>query len=1131
MSGGNLLACTIAWDTTTDSLTVQHMRGGYSSLEAAIADCTAALSVVQLPAGDQPRGVFQVQNMKEKRHLPDEDDWKDGLESIHAELQPITAIQKDIKRRVSKRNTNSINKVNPEEALDEYIRNGQQGLDGLLAALDSGWDLKDSDDDDALASENSNTIPSGTSTSSKTRSSNDSGTSTCIDGRNSPQEVSSGATPTATTKVVLARRTDLHLGGTVDPLSLLEALQERDPRAYQFMLALPSGVTFLGSTPECLYTRTGRAIASEAVAGTRGRGPGGDIEKDFWLAFDLLQSEKDDVEFGVVRDWVERTLNTLCEDGVDVEVAKSVLKQGAVQHLYSKLAGTLRKSVDDTDILRALHPTPAVCGQPRRGALRMLSDAEPFDRGMYAGPFGWIAHDASEFVVAIRSALIQSKFDVKDSTADEAAQYSNTSQMTTSPPYTKVSLYAGVGIVYGSDTSSEWAELNLKINQYERLLRDAPSFRCSPNINSAWARLMVEELCRLGCNTFCVAPGSRSSPLTVAVAQHPRAKIVPCIDERSLGFWAMGYGRATGRPAIVITSSGTAVANLLPSVVEASQSNIPMVVLTADRPAWLRETGANQTIDQVEIFGGYVRWEMDVPTPSDGIPAESLLRLIDDAVATAQQTPAGPVHVNCQFEEPLEPVETSWDGRCLDGIKGWIESGQPYHRVECGIGYESYAGARTGCSHQRGDAIDENIRTGNDEPSVIDTAKALSIINSAQKGLIVLGELIHPEDIVAAIELAKHLKWPVVADVLSGVKIHGKNSGGSNSNSVSADHCSHTIRASDTQGLALCCHFDHIVLCRDRWNIIQPDVILQFGGHLTSKRSMQFMEWCAGGAGNNLPRTECTSWVFVDRSPRKEDQGKLVSCRVKSTVAEFLLVLQKESFPSNKKDGQDPSSTTLAQHKFKQLLLALDKETSAAVDRALSRFPELTEPQVARLLSQVLPPGEGLFIGNSMPIRDLDMYGVSPPSIHYHQTDSTQPSDALAADAFSVNKNKEESSSALQFNNNNNNNNNGAVERTSSNISSIIDTGIGAPIAANRGASGIDGVLSTAAGFADGLGNGCTLVVGDVSFLHDINGLNLLRSGTLAFVQCSASSYLVFLSVSISLLQRSTLCHCIFHIY
>lgn len=101
----------------------------------------------------------------------------------------------------------------------------------------------------------------------------------------------------------------------------------------------------------------------------------------------------------------------------------------------------------------------------------------------------------------------------------------------------------------------------------------------------------------------------------MAIALHPRATLNVCIDERSLGFWALGYGRATGRPAAVVTSSGTAVANLLPAAVEASLSHVPLLLLTADRPEELRSTGANQTIDQVKLFGSFARWSHDVAPP------------------------------------------------------------------------------------------------------------------------------------------------------------------------------------------------------------------------------------------------------------------------------------------------------------------------------------------------------------------------------------------------------------------------------------------------------------------------------------------------------------------------------------
>lgn len=119
------------------------------------------------------------------------------------------------------------------------------------------------------------------------------------------------------------------------------------------------------------------------------------------------------------------------------------------------------------------------------------------------------------------------------------------------------------------------------------------------------------------------------------------------------------------RPAAVITSSGTAVANLLPAVVEACQSQVAMLLLTADRPSELRDTGANQTIDQVKIFGGYVRWAVDVPPPDHVMPLRSLLTSVDTAVRFATDLPAGPVHMNCQFREPLAPAVANWPSSLL----------------------------------------------------------------------------------------------------------------------------------------------------------------------------------------------------------------------------------------------------------------------------------------------------------------------------------------------------------------------------------------------------------------------------------------------------------------------------------
>ena len=143
--------------------------------------------------------------------------------------------------------------------------------------------------------------------------------------------------------------------------------------------------------------------------------------------------------------------------------------------------------------------------------------------------------------------------------------------------------------------------------------------RQAPNLNHLWATLLIEELVRNGIDTFCVAPGSRSTPLVVAVARHTRVRSIVHYDERGAAFHALGYGRATGVPAVVLTTSGSALANVWPAVVEASLERVPLLVLSGDRPPELQDVGANQAMDQVKFFGGYVEWSATLPCPSTSI--------------------------------------------------------------------------------------------------------------------------------------------------------------------------------------------------------------------------------------------------------------------------------------------------------------------------------------------------------------------------------------------------------------------------------------------------------------------------------------------------------------------------------
>ncbi|HUF39432.1 MAG TPA: 2-succinyl-5-enolpyruvyl-6-hydroxy-3-cyclohexene-1-carboxylic-acid synthase [Anaerolineales bacterium] len=178
------------------------------------------------------------------------------------------------------------------------------------------------------------------------------------------------------------------------------------------------------------------------------------------------------------------------------------------------------------------------------------------------------------------------------------------------------------------------------------------------NPSWTWASTLADELGRCGVSDIVIAPGSRSTPLALAFARLPGFRILSLLDERGAAFFALGLALASGRPAAVLCTSGTAAANLLPAVVEAGQAGVPLVALTADRPPELRGTGANQTVDQVGLYGSNVRFAADLLPPQsdpDPLVLRYLRTTVDRAIAAAVGPVPGPVHLNIPFRKPLEP--------------------------------------------------------------------------------------------------------------------------------------------------------------------------------------------------------------------------------------------------------------------------------------------------------------------------------------------------------------------------------------------------------------------------------------------------------------------------------------------
>jgi 2-succinyl-5-enolpyruvyl-6-hydroxy-3-cyclohexene-1-carboxylate synthase len=405
-------------------------------------------------------------------------------------------------------------------------------------------------------------------------------------------------------------------------------------------------------------------------------------------------------------------------------------------------------------------------------------------------------------------------------------------------------------------------------------------------MNQLWGHLIVEELVRNNVNYFVISPGSRSTPLTVAVARHDRAEKIICLDERAAAFHAIGYARATGNPAVLICTSGTAAANYLPAVIEAAMDNLPLIILSSDRPPELRQTGANQTINQVNLYGDYPTWQFDLPCPTAEISPNVVLTTIDLAVSRSRQSLGGVVHLNCMFREPLAP--TGEEVKIPESLDKWRESRSPYTR---------YANKLT-------------IPTTEDIQSIIE------IIQSTDRGILVVGRLKSSIEIKAVIQLATRLNWAVFADVQSGLRLR-------------------------QDFPSLIHYFDRLLLTDSVEKLKQLDTIVQIGTRIVSP---QLLKW--------IEKHPPTNYLAIANNPERYDPNHLVSFRIESDLTALCERLCQQL--------PQLSPSTWVQ----KLRSASDRIGITAAN--FLKTSKLTEPLIARTISELIPSQHGLWVANSM---------------------------------------------------------------------------------------------------------------------------------------------------------------------
>ncbi|TCW00303.1 2-succinyl-5-enolpyruvyl-6-hydroxy-3-cyclohexene-1-carboxylic-acid synthase [Biostraticola tofi] len=497
--------------------------------------------------------------------------------------------------------------------------------------------------------------------------------------------------------------------------------------------------------------------------------------------------------------------------------------------------------------------------------------------------------------------------------------------------------------------------------------------------NRCWATLLLECLTRHGVRHCCIAPGSRSTPLTLAAAAHPQLYCHTHFDERGLGHLALGLAKTLKQPVAVIVTSGTAAANLLPAVIEASLTGEPLIMLTADRPPELIDCGANQAIRQTGLFGDFPGRQLSLPRPTLAIPASWLASTLDEILGGGQ---VGAVHINCPFAEPLYDDVVLTDDPWSAELGDWWQGLQPWLTM----------------SHAAGITPQGNWHRWRH-----------------RKGIVIAGRLT-PEEGPNVAAWAAALGWPLLSDLQS-----------------------HTGQPLPYADLWLS-HPEAIAI------LAQAELVVQFGSGLISKRLLNWQAHC-----------RVAEYWLIDSLPGRRDPAHHRGRRIIASVLPWL-----DRHPpglaapvARRQAASAYMPPVVAGANIADAAAGVDSRPVAGWATGLQRLVAVARQRIhltpdveageiwlAHHLNRLLPAAGRLFIGNSLLIRLVDALGQLPA---------------------------------------------------------------GYPVFANRGASGIDGLLSTAAGVLRGGLEPLLVIIGDLSALYDLNALALFR-------QCQAPTVVLIIN-------------------